>query len=108
MLALPEEAARSRSLTSSAKLVLARIRALSRLHGYCYATQGALAESVGLSVRQVRRILGDLESGGYIGRAKPVSAKRFAGRRNYYALAASPAVSADLPPLGYCSSCIRG
>ncbi|MHA2620491.1 MAG: helix-turn-helix domain-containing protein [bacterium JZ-2024 1] len=66
LMGLPGPVAKSRTLTSSAKLVLARIYILSRRRGYCYMSQKTLAESIGMSERQVRRILRVLEAGGYV------------------------------------------
>jgi DNA-binding MarR family transcriptional regulator len=67
-LAIPDAIARDTELSSSAKLVFGCIYSLSMTARHCYAWNSNLARRVGLSTKQVTRLLPELEARGLIER----------------------------------------
>lgn len=66
---IPADILTDDELTTGQKLVLARVVALSEKEGFCYAGDDFLADSLGLSKRQVRRHLGSLVDAGHLNRS---------------------------------------
>ena len=60
-----------RELSSSAKLLWARLAQYAGENGYCYPSQQTLADELGLSERQVRNLLQELETKQFIYRETP-------------------------------------
>jgi biotin operon repressor len=67
----------SPGLSASAKLCYGRLFRYSTTKGYCYPTQERLAQELGISLEQVRRLLKTLEKRGFIERTPPPKGKRF-------------------------------
>jgi hypothetical protein len=67
-LAIPDAIARDDDLSSGAKLLFGTIFSLSMTARHCYAWNSNLARRIGLSVKQVKRLLIELERRGLIER----------------------------------------
>jgi uncharacterized phage protein (TIGR02220 family) len=71
-------------LTSSAKLLWARLALFAGEKGYCWPSQETLADSIGVSVRTVRTILRELVEQGFIQARKPEGMDKVAHKTTVY------------------------
>lgn len=74
---LPNAVMQHGGISSTAKLCWARLAQYAGANGECFPSQGALAAEIGVSVRQVKRVLSELEQGGFIVRNYPRGQDRF-------------------------------
>lgn len=65
---IPSEILTDPDLSTPQKMILARVEALSEKRGFCFAGDDFLADSLGISKRQVRRHLKALDEAGYLTR----------------------------------------
>ncbi len=65
-----------RGLSASAKLCWARLAQYAGKDGRCFARQEKLADELGLSTRQVRRLTKELEAQGFIRVSRPTGQDR--------------------------------
>lgn len=63
---VPDRVARHRKLSCLAKLVYGQVAGLSRLRGYCWASNRYLGEYFGKSPDSIRRCIGELERAGFL------------------------------------------
>lgn len=63
---LPAKIRYAKNISSTAKIIYAEITALTKLNGYCYATNKYLAKLYGLELRHVQRIINQLKENNYI------------------------------------------
>jgi hypothetical protein len=87
---LPVHVAADDTLSAPARLVYALLLDHARTHGHCWPGQELLAARLGVSTRQLRRYLRELETAGLI-------QTRRTGRNNVYALPDVP--DQEAPPL---------
>ncbi len=65
---IPAPVRHSKALSEGAKLLFGDIAGLAKKEGYCFASNGKLAEIAGTSTRQITRYLTQLETEGFIRR----------------------------------------
>lgn len=63
---LPAKVRYDFELSPNSKLLFAEITALANANGYCFATNGFLANLFGVSARTIRNLIAQLEDRGYI------------------------------------------
>ena len=81
---LPNCLLRYPNLSSSAKLLWARLSQYSGEKGYCWPKQEVLAEEIGLSSERVRKLLKELETEGFIKVERPSGVDRLNHAPNKY------------------------
>ena len=81
---LPNCLLRYPNLSSSAKLLWARLSQYSGERGYCWPKQEVLAEEIGLSSERVRKLLKELETEGFIKVERPSGVDRLNHAPNKY------------------------
>lgn len=72
------------AISSTAKLCYARLAQYAGEKGYCYPSQAQLAQEIGIGVRQVIRVLKELENKGFIEVEKPQNKDKLRHFRNKY------------------------
>ncbi len=68
---LPEAVAASKVLNGTEKVCWAKLNYFAGKKGYCYPSLKTLAQSIGVSVRQISRVVKGLEDKGFIARKAP-------------------------------------
>lgn len=63
---IPPHICADRNLSPSEKLVFGQINGLTSKHGYCFATNGYIADQIGLSDSMVSKHISKLEKKGYL------------------------------------------
>lgn len=81
---IPNCIARDKNLTSTAKLCWGRLAQYGGRGGIAWPSQEVLAEEVGVGVRQIARLIEELEDYGLIARIKPTGADKLAHKTDRY------------------------
>ena len=63
---IPANVRYDKTIGSTAKLLFAEITALSNLEGYCWASNNYFANLFDITIKQVSRLIGDLERKGFV------------------------------------------
>lgn len=82
---IPNVLASYKGLSPSAKIVWGRLAQFSGSGGRCFPSQEVLADEVGLSERQIRRVLDELASEKFIVCQRPTGMDRLSHKGNNYA-----------------------
>ena len=81
---IPYAISRNPDLSSSAKLCYGQLARYAGEKGFCYPSQNTLSRELGISERQIRNILKELESGGFIILIAPTGIERVKHFHNNY------------------------
>ena len=90
---VPNALARFPSITPGAKLLYGRLSQYGGRNGLCYPSQEELAREIGVTDRQVRRLLDELCDSNFIKVVRPEGRDRLSHKTNRYAFLWHPVFS---------------